>query len=371
MAVVTQRLSGYLLPTMTNPPEEYFRDKTRLLDWMQRNPTVRPDGSNGALRGVDLSGIDLHETKFHGATLDDSNLAQATLTGSHFGNATLIRATLHRANLDRATIQGAHFLRANLTEATFVGASCRDADLQETKAAKVVMSGANLEGADLRNADFKGANLSNSMLKHAHLEGCDLRGANLYNAELTRTAWRGAKIDASTKLDPTIWRPEHDAPNDGADELSLPWSRRHVLNWETIRGVGRLPLFAGSYSLFILSLTSATAINWLNESAFVRMLQYPIPMPARLIALLVGSALLATGSTLFEVFCPARVKEFSRKGWVYELRRSGVEYWSDSLQRPFWMSVTSVFVVSGGGLVGLVFFDRLIEALAIVAGSVL
>ena len=179
-----------------------------------------------------------------------------------------------------------------------------------------------------------------------------------------RPAWRHTKINSQTRLAATVWRQEHDPPNDGADQINLHL-RSRIFNWENLRFAGRLPLFSGSYLLLTIALGVATGIAWVNDSKFWSAVTYPIPMPPRLIALLVGSALLAVGSTVFELACPPRVKEYSRTQWIEELRRPGVLYISDGLQRPEWTIVASVFILVGGGMVAWVFAERLIEALIV------
>ncbi|MBD2254361.1 serine/threonine-protein kinase [Nostoc parmelioides] len=108
------------------------------------------------LNFLNLQGVDLSETNFHSAQLQNTNLQGANLHNSDFGRASLTRANLKDANLSKA-----------------------------------YFNHADLEGADLRGAD----------LSHAYLSNANLRGTNLCGANLT-----GAKItDEQLALAKTNW----------------------------------------------------------------------------------------------------------------------------------------------------------------------
>jgi hypothetical protein len=85
--------------------------------------------------------------------------------------------------------------------------------------------------------------------------------------------------------------------------------------------------------------------------------------------LLVGSTSLALGATIFEFACPARVKEFSRTRWVEELRRPGLLYVVDTLQRPWLNGLALLFSAIGAATLGYLFVDRLIAVLVMVTVS--
>ncbi|RCJ28035.1 serine/threonine protein kinase [Nostoc minutum NIES-26] len=105
---------------------------------------------------LNLQGVDLSETNFHSAQLQNTNLQGANLHNSDFGRASLTRANLKDANLSKA-----------------------------------YFNHADLEGADLRGADLSHAYLSNANLRGANLCGANLSGAKISDDQmaLAKTNW--------------------------------------------------------------------------------------------------------------------------------------------------------------------------------------
>ena len=114
--------------------------------------------------------------------------------------------------------------------------------------------------------------------------------------------------------------------------------------------VGRLPLFGISYTALILIPIVFYILALYNEHIdLVRawaqqavtspdhplhrlaplLLErlHPRPIPSQSLVLLLSTGLLAVGSSLYMVFCPSRIKEFSRDQWYYQLNRSLLHYW--------------------------------------------
>ena len=176
------------------------------------------------------------------------------------------------------------------------------------------------------------------------------------------------RIDKSTNLDQTVWGPDHDAPNDRSDTLVLSRLQR-LLSWTVIRFLGDFPLFAGAYILLVATLVFVSGTQWLNANPVLTVLNYPVPIPATTRLLLLGSVFLAAGSTVFELWCPPRVKEFSRVKWVEELGRPGLLHSWEALRRPIRAGTAISLTAIGGILVGLVFLDRLIRAVVYVVLS--
>jgi len=84
--------------------------------------------------------------------------------------------------------------------ADLIGAKLKGADLRYASLRGAYLIAADLRGADLRTADLIGADFRDA----------DLRGANLTGSLfLTQFQVNAAKGDASTKLPPTLTRPEH------------------------------------------------------------------------------------------------------------------------------------------------------------------
>ena len=89
------------------------------------------------LRGADLSGSDLRDTKFSKADLSGANLRNTDLRNAYFGDA-----DLGSANLSGADLRGAYFGGADLFWADLSGADLRGVDLSG-----VYLSTTNLTGA--------------------------------------------------------------------------------------------------------------------------------------------------------------------------------------------------------------------------------
>ncbi|WP_018174204.1 MULTISPECIES: pentapeptide repeat-containing protein [unclassified Thioalkalivibrio] len=108
--------------------------------------------SGAALRGADLAGASLYDTRLSAARLERAQLADADL---------------RYANLDRARLDGADLSRAQLT------------------------------GADLRSARLRSTRLEDADLRHADLSGADLTDARLEGARLDRAIWIDGRICAA------------------------------------------------------------------------------------------------------------------------------------------------------------------------------
>lgn len=120
-------------------------------------------GTEGLLKGADLSGADLQGANLHGANLEETDLS---------------RANLQEANLSSANLEGANLRTANLSSTT------------------------------LFQANFRNANLDLAILVNANLYAANLCGANLSNATLSNTELGQAIFDLSTILpDGYPWSP--------------------------------------------------------------------------------------------------------------------------------------------------------------------
>jgi isoamylase len=209
-------------------------------------------GTDGGLRGRDLSGVDLARIDLKGAdlsgtqcrdcsfveahlekanledcvldganlenaALEDANLTRASLVGANLTGARLDRASLQgavlseailrtvelreanlsdtrlvRAPLDHATLIGAHFERADLSEAVLDNAALLRARLEDASLVHARLRSADLQGAVLRRSDLTRADLS-----QASLEKADLREATLQEARLSGADLRGADLDGA------------------------------------------------------------------------------------------------------------------------------------------------------------------------------
>ena len=313
-----------------------------------------------------LESAELSYTHLDGARLETAHLEGARLVGAYLGGASLVQTHLEKAHLEGARLVGAQLRDANLSgadlrEANLSGAQLGNAVLFGTDLRKAVLLGARLEGAalevtNLEEADLGGANLEGASLTGAYLEGTNLSGARVRN-----TVWTQTCISNTTKLSPLYFSPDHFSLNDGSESIVLE-NRDRKLNWGTIRRLGSLPLFGVSYAALSVALLTITGIGFLNETRVVDWLEYPVPLPNRVLWLLLSSAALAFGSTLYRWNCPDRVQTFSETEWVEAHGRPRLLFIGEKIKRP-WQWSTSVLLWLGAVTGGALLLERVIVAL--------
>ena len=128
------------------------------------------------LKNTNLSGINISETYWPNAELQDANLCDADLCN----------AELHYSNMNYAKLRGAKLRGAEFSEAFLIEADLRDADLFEAQFASAWLMEADLRGADLRGANLSLARLNGADLRGANLSGAIFAGTNLHGADLRR-----------------------------------------------------------------------------------------------------------------------------------------------------------------------------------------
>jgi hypothetical protein len=72
------------------------------------------------------------------------------------------------------------------------------------------------------------------------------------------------------------------------------------------------------------------------------------PIPRFSLVLLSSTVLLAAASTLYTLFCPSRIKEFSRDLWCDQLGRSLLHYWPLAWKHRWIRLVCAACYVLGG-----------------------
>jgi len=139
---------------------------------------------------IKLDGIDLSSAKLG----DSSELEFADLSGVNLNDADFSGATLWSVNLHKADLRN-----ANLSGAKLIEADPLDVEAIEERGCKENLLSTNLSAADLRRADLRGTDLT----------GANLRGADLSGAKgLTRDQTEQATGDDSTTLPYGIDRPK-------------------------------------------------------------------------------------------------------------------------------------------------------------------
>lgn len=121
------------------------------------------DFRGGMLLSSD-SNIKTNVTDLTECTLDYAYLARANLSGANIQNASFVGATL----------AGAKFCGCNLSNTNFEGADLSGANLSDTQLSGTVfadanLTGAKLDGAKLYDADFKDANLTDARIEKIEL----------------------------------------------------------------------------------------------------------------------------------------------------------------------------------------------------------
>jgi hypothetical protein len=142
-----------------------------------KNDTRRLD-----LRGVQLSGAELHHADLSGAFMPYSNFAGCSM---HYVN-------LSGANLNRSNFNDSHLVEVNLSEAKLAEyATFVDAQLIRSN-----LSGADIEDADFSRAELRDMNLTRVYLATAKFSGADLTWTTVSGQE----QFSDALIDADTQM---------------------------------------------------------------------------------------------------------------------------------------------------------------------------
>ncbi len=314
----------------------------------------------------DFSMLDLTNSKFEGASLSGKNFRGCTLVRTKWGNA---------------DVDGCNFKGANLNDARFGNGNSDGADFSDSTADKLSITGQQSVGSIFKRVlfnngvfrdtkfhgcDFRGARIKDSNFFRASLERADLRDADFTGCTFTLSKWENATINAGTKVENTEWGRDHDANSDGQRNIKIQGMLNGNMNWERLRMISRFPLFTGAYIILGVGVVISLIIAWLNSATFVPPLDITIPYPSRMTILLVGSAALTVGTSVYQYYCPAIVKEYSSFKWTEELRRPIVQYLCAKLNNPFFIWVSAFFTYVGVFLLGGLFLDRFYTAVVVI-----
>jgi uncharacterized protein YjbI with pentapeptide repeats len=382
------------------------------------------DFSNMILRKADFTAVHLSGASFEGCDLSEAIFQDAVLHGAIFTNSKLIQANFKNARLTEAKLDGARIDRTNFTNANLAGATISETNLSSsifslsnlhainftdgTNFTNGQLDGAHFGNTGLISANFSGSNLTGGVFTHCPLSGASFDDANLSSAELLqsncdRATFRRANLERAnftqstfresifetsrfhetilTRTDfyrakglnksiglITAKAKEGDGPK-SLEDISLPWFDERV-GWEQIRWVGRLPLFAASYSAIILipflfylldifnrrvdqlRLTMEAVGN--QESAFSKTAKailphlHSEPIPALSMWLFLSTICLGLAATIFAAGCPPRIKEFSREQWRDQFGHSIIHYIPLSWQHRGWRALCVVLYAVGG-----------------------
>lgn len=257
----------------------------------------------------------------------------------------------------------AKFNGSNLIRASFKKAILPKAEFGE----EAVLEGADLSEAELREvcfdkANLKKANLAFAKLRKANFHQAQLDQATLENSDLTGADFLKMKITANTNLSRIRFEEDHNVNLDNSDTILLPHVDR--IDWEKLRYIGDYPLFGVSWTAFAISLTVINSIGFLNDSKIMTTIkEYPIPIPERMIWILISCLLLVVGSTLFKFFCPPEVKHFSEAQWVEQHRKPRLIYISHKIKRRWARVITATFLGIGSFMAAWLILEKFYRAI--------
>lgn len=164
------------------------------------------------LSGLNFSGCDLSETVFFGCNLKGANFFQsnlckcdftgadvsesifseAKLDGCSFGKATMNNTNLFNASLIGSTLTGAKLFRADLRTANLTDARMRETELLECDLTGSIICRVDMSFSQVRGSVFNDVDMSNTVLRHikgyqeADWIGVDIRNVNFSGAYRTR-----------------------------------------------------------------------------------------------------------------------------------------------------------------------------------------
>ena len=199
-------------------------------------------------------------------------------------------------------------------------------------------SGARLSG-DFSGRKLRGCDFSDCVLAGSSFEKCYLDGCNFQGSDWAQCDFRGATFNGCTL---TSVKNAHQAKNlhtiaaTGTlmDFVSIerPWWNK--IDWELLGAVGRLPLFTASSAVLILlpvffyfhalynnhfrswmsiaSGQSETSAYWSVVAAALERIG-PLPIPSLSALSLFAAFFLFCASGAYALFCPPRIKQFSRE----------------------------------------------------------
>ncbi len=372
---------------------------------------------NSALTNADLRGANLAKANLSGSNLREADLTGALLNEAIFTKADLSQADLSEANAARvdfvgAIIKGTCFHGTDLSKANLSKRDLTGLDFSNAILCNADLRGANLGGACLRNADLKAGNLTQTSLRKADLTEVDLRGACCDGADLGNTKLERAQIDRATFAEANLSAADlthvrgasravhldtvlldEDNPVKYFETCERTWSDRY-LSWEIIRTLGNIKLFAVSYPLLAFLMAAFYLGGLYNEKVEIARAwadsviesandgdESEVPAPAAVllaeqvkcsepflfpwttVVLFASTIVLVVASSIYTVFCPAEVKEFSRLHWMHQLNRSLVPYWALAWKHRRLRWVCGVSYALGGSAFVLVVSCKLLRAL--------
>ncbi len=315
----------------------------------------RADFTNANLSGANLSGVTFDDcnmtgANFTGATAPETakrvTIQSCKLDGAIFCNAAFPNIKIGNVNANNINFANAYFRGARLSKVVFTNAQFDNAHLEYSAA----------ENVTLIDGSMRAAKLAHVSMIYCTLDNVDLHGGVFREAHINGGQWTNLRELPRTINLETV-RIESEPKYVG--DCPRNWWERNC-DWESLRKFGRMPLFGLSYTVLIFIPTYIFILAWYNAQVEkLRAWQGPggewlgqhlhaLPMPSLSLTLLIATVLLAIASTLYTLFCPSRIQEFTRDVWCDQFNRSLLHYWPISWKHRRLRIVCFVCYVVGG-----------------------
>jgi uncharacterized protein YjbI with pentapeptide repeats len=278
------------------------------------------------------TGWDMSHLSFKGVTFAAcSSVNSIIFSRSHFEGCQFIKTRIAKSAFDGCVLSGC----------TFENASAIDCEFKDCK-----FKDCNFDGAVTLNGDFTTASLEN----------LDLSTVTFGRSTGLIGAYAASLLDV-----------RH------ADRARYSW-RYDACSWAHLRTAGALPLFGASYIgiIAIWSLVSAADLvqrygTWFNNDALPKEAASGVALalaPPHLGLTFVALCFLALAATLYRVFCPSEIQEFSEARWALELNQPLLRYRVLAYQLPPLRWITAIsYLVSVPWLLFLL-SRRMVETIA-------
>ncbi len=212
-----------------------------------------------------------------------------------------------------------------------------------------------MTGSEFLNADFNAVSFLNS-----DLSGCSFRWAIFQKGVL----WEGSVVNSDTILDQAVFlEGRYDVTDDNASKIKFK-GEDVVINWKRIHFLSTIPLFGVSWAAFVLSVIFVNAIQTLNQTKFIEVLDYPVPVPERIFLIILSSVFLAIATTIYKIKCPDLVQNFTESQWVYEHKHPRPRYLVNALAEQGWRRVCFILMILGSLIAGGLILERLYSAVS-------
>ena len=115
------------------------------------------------------------------------------------------------------------------------------------------------------------------------------------------------------------------------------------MNWKRIRFIKTIPIFQTSWIGLLISTYLILGFDWANTQ-----LSLDLTIPFNLWLALLGTILLAFGSSIFTAYCPPIILDFTESEWVYAHKNARQIYKSISMQKLKPIIISTILTLSGG-----------------------